>query len=209
MFHDQKGYEVNWGATTSRGSLPVVGRRAAGAVACAAALAVAGCGGSSNSSSSSAARRRHDETTSSAAQTTTSNTFAAGTGNSAAAYVQQLLPVIKPWQVAALTFQADFTRAVTAHDKARVTQVIETFRTANDTFATRLSKLSPPATAQGEQDDLVKKVKQLGSDLETAKSAFDQTNTAALQSADAKIKSDTQALIQSAAALGQAVRATG
>ncbi len=204
MFHDQKGYEVNWGATTSRGSVPVVGRRAAGAVACAAALAVGGCGGSSNSSSSSAA-----STTSSAAQTTTSNTFAAGTGNSAAAYVQQLLPVIKPWQVAALTFQADFTRAVTAHDKARVTQVIETFRTANGTFATRLSKLSPPATAQGEQDDLVKKVKQLGSDLETAKSAFDQTNTAALQSADAKIKSDTQALIQSAAALGQAVHATG
>ncbi len=64
----------------------------------------------------------------------------------------------------------------------------------------------PPADAQGEQDDLVKRVKQLGGDLETAKTAFEQTNTAALQSANTQIKSDTQALIQSAAALGQAVR---
>lgn len=117
--------------------------------------------------------------------------------------------MIRPWQLAALSFQTNFNRAVTARDKARVTQVIETFRAANDTFATKLSKLSPPATAQGQQDDLVTKVKQLGSDLEAAKSAFDHTDTAALQAADTKIKSDTQALIQSAAALGQAVRTGG
>ena len=72
-----------------------------------------------------------------------------------------------------------------------------------------LSKLAPPASAQGEQDDLVKRVKQLSSDLETAKTAFEQMNTAVLQSVNAKIKSDTQALIQSAAALGQAVRSNG
>jgi len=167
-------------------SLPAFGRRTAGPVLCAAALAVAGCGGSSAPSTAGS--------TTNAAQTSTTDTFAFGTGNDAGTYVQQLLPVIRPWQKAALEFPTDFTRAVSAQDKAKVVDVVDTFRSANDTFASKLSKLAPPASAQGEQDDLVKRVKQLSSDLETAKT---------------KIKSDTQALIQSAAALGQAVRSNG
>ena len=162
---------------------------------------MAGCGGSSAPSTAGS--------TTNAAQTTRTDTFAFGTGNDAGTYVEQLLPVIRPWQKAALTFQTDFTRAASAQDKAKVVDVVDTFRSANDTFASKLSKLAPPASARGEQDDLVKRVKQLSSDLETAKTAFEQMNTAVLQSVNTKIKSDTQALIQSAAALGQAVRSNG
>ena len=66
--------------------------------------------------------------TTNAAQTSRTDTFAFGTGNDAGTYVEQLLPVIRPWQKAALTFQTDFTRAVSAQDKARVVGVVETFQ---------------------------------------------------------------------------------
>ena len=98
-------------------SLRALGRRTAGPVLCAAALAAAGCGGSSAPSTAGS--------TTNAAQTSTTDTFAFGTGNDAGTYVEQLLPVIRPWQKAALAFQTDFARAVGAQDKAKVVDVVE------------------------------------------------------------------------------------
>ncbi len=183
------------------------GRRAVAAVGCFAALAVAGCGGSSSSSSTSSATATPTTASSSSAATSTTNTGSTGvaTGGTAA-YLKQLVTVIGPWQKAALAFEGNFQRAIAAKNTQLVTTTLDAFTSANDTFATKLSKLQPPGGAQTQQDDLVSKVRQLGSDLKDAKTAFAQTNAAALRSVDAKIKSDTQALVQSAAALGQAVR---
>jgi hypothetical protein len=125
---------------------------------------------------------------------------------STADYLKQLVAVVGLWQRAAITFEGNFQRAVAAKDKQSVSTALDAFTNANETFATKLSKLSPPTSAQSKQDDLVGKVRQLGSDLKDAKSAFDQTDASALQSIGAKLKSDTQALVQSAAALGRAVR---
>ncbi len=186
---------MTWGPT---------GRRAAATVGCFAALALAGCGGGASSSSSTTTPTT---ASSSSAQTSTTNTATLGVANgSTADYLKSLVAIVGPWQRSAISFEGNFQRAVAAKDKQQVSTALDAFRTANDTFATKLSNLSPPTSAQSQQDDLVTKVRQLGSDLKDATTAFDQTDASALQSIDAKIKSDTQALVQSAAALGRAVR---
>lgn len=180
---------------------------------CLATLAIAGCGGSSSSSSSSstsasstpATTASSTAATSTGSATTGSATLGVATGSSAA-YLKQLVQVVGPWQQAAIAFEGNFQRAVAAQNKQLVATTLDSFTSANETFASNLSKLTPPGNATGQQADLVKKVRQLGSDLKDAKAAFAQTNASALQSIDAKIKADTQALVQSAAALGQAVR---
>ena len=190
--------------------LGLTSRRAVAAVGCVAALAVAGCGGSSSSSSSASSSSTNAAPTTAntgSAQTSTTGTATLGVSdNSTAAYLKQLVAVVGPWQQSAISFEGKFQQAVAARNKTLVTGTLDSFTNANETFATKLSNLQPPSSAKSQQDDLVSKVRQLGNDLKTAKSAFEQTNAQALQTVDAKIKSDTQALVQSAAALGHAVR---